>query len=175
MKGPDTLPGQKCPICNKNTLTLIEDQREIPFFGKVFIFSMVCDSCKYHKADIEAEEKKDPCKYVFEVENEEDLKVRVVKSSGATIKIPHITTISPGTAANGYITNIEGLIQRAKKIIENIRDNDDEPDARKKAKNMLKKIQRILWGKEKIKISIEDPSGNSAIISEKAVKTKIKK
>jgi len=39
---------------------------------------------------------------------------------------------------------------------------------------MLKKITRITWGKEKAKIIIEDPSGNSAIISDKAVKAKLK-
>ena len=30
-----------------------------------------------------------------------------------------------------------------------------------------------MWGKEKLKIIVEDPSGNSAIISEKAVKSKL--
>ena len=40
---------------------------------------------------------------------------------------------------------------------------------------MLKKIQKIMWGEENSKITIEDPSGNSAIISEKAVKSKLKK
>ena len=43
-----------------------------------------------------------------------------------------------------------------------------------KAKNLLKKIQKISWGQEKAKLIIEDPSGNSAIISEKAVKSKLK-
>ena len=41
---------------------------------------------------------------------------------------------------------------------------------RKKAKNKLKKIQRVLWGREKITIELSDPRGNSAIVSEKAVK-----
>jgi C4-type Zn-finger protein len=38
---------------------------------------------------------------------------------------------------------------------------------------MLKKINRVLWGSDSIKIIIEDPTGNSAIISEKAVKGKL--
>jgi len=38
---------------------------------------------------------------------------------------------------------------------------------------MLKKLQNVLWGSEKLKIIIEDPSGNSAIISEKAVRQKL--
>jgi C4-type Zn-finger protein len=31
-----------------------------------------------------------------------------------------------------------------------------------------------MWGQEKLKLIIEDPSGNSAIISDKAVKSKLK-
>ena len=38
---------------------------------------------------------------------------------------------------------------------------------------MVKKLQNVLWGEEKLKITIEDPSGNSAIISEKAKRTKL--
>ena len=32
-----------------------------------------------------------------------------------------------------------------------------------------------MWGSEKIKLTLEDPTGNSAIISDKAAKTKLKK
>ena len=39
---------------------------------------------------------------------------------------------------------------------------------------LLKKVNRILWGSEKCKFIIEDPSGNSAIISDKAKKDKLK-
>ena len=54
------------------------------------------------------------------------------------------------------------------------RDAADEEDVRKKAKNLLKKLWRVECGDEQLKIVLEDPSGNSAIISEKAVVTKIK-
>ena len=101
------------------------------------------------------------------------MKIRVVKSSNATVKIPHIGSIEPGEAANGYITNIEGILQRMKKQIEVLSDDSEEEEDRKKAKNMLKKLLRVMWGQEKLKLIIEDPSGNSAIISEKAVKSKL--
>ncbi len=42
------------------------------------------------------------------------------------------------------------------------------------AKEILKKLQKVKWGKEKLKIILEDPTGNSAIISDKAVKSKLK-
>jgi len=161
-------------MCGKKKLILREDESEVPYFGKLFLFSMTCENCKYHKSDLEAAEKKDPVKFTFEVSSEEDLKVRVVKSSNATVKIPHVTTIEPGTAAVGYVTNIEGILNRVKRMLETTKESEDDKNTKKKLKNMLKKIQKVLWGNEKIKVIIEDPTGNSAIISEKAVKSKLK-
>jgi zinc finger protein len=165
---------QPCPMCRQNTLTLTEDQKEVPYFGKVFLYSMTCSNCKYHKADVETAEKHEPVKYTFEISSEEDMKVRVVKSGEATVKIPHVTTIEPGPAANGYVTNIEGILKRVQHTIEMAKESEEDPEAKKKAKNLLKKLTRVMWGQEKLKLIIEDPSGNSAIISDKAVKSKLK-
>lgn len=167
------LKGQLCPMCGKKTLTLAEAERDIPFFGKVYLFSMRCSNCKYYKADIESAEKHEPAKYTLDVESEEDLKIRVVKSSTATVKIPHITTIEPGPSSNGYVTNVEGIINRVKAAVESVRDMDDDPNSKKKAKNLLKKINKVLWGQDKLKIIITDPEGNSAIVSDKAVKKNV--
>jgi|TARA_B100002003_G_C13937337_1_gene455096 zinc finger protein len=174
MPKPETVDNQPCPLCNQKTLTLIEEDVEVPFFGKAFIFSMTCSNCKYHKSDIEAAERKEPCKFTFEISEEKDLKVRVVKSSEATVKIPHVTTITPGPASQGFVTNIEGILNRVKYQVETLRDTADDDTDKKKAKNLLKKLLKIMWGQEKQKIIIEDPSGNSAIISDKAEKSKLK-
>ncbi|PLW80302.1 hypothetical protein C0585_03215 [Candidatus Woesearchaeota archaeon] len=172
--GPAMLEGQPCPMCGTNNLTLMEDEREVPYFGMVYLFSMNCSNCKYHKADVETESSDEPVKFTFKIDSEEDMKVRVVKSGDATIKIPRIMTIEPGPASNGYVTNIEGIFNRVKHQLETARDNSEDKDERKKAKNMLKKIQNIMWGNDSITITIEDPTGNSAIISDKAEKSKYK-
>ena len=74
----------------------------------------------------------------------------------------------------GFVTNIEGLLNRVKYQIEVIKETSDDNADRKKAKNLLKKIYNIKLGTEKQKIIIEDPSGNSAIVSDKAKKDKLK-
>ncbi len=169
----EEVSGETCPICRQKTLTLSEAESEVPYFGKVYLFSMTCSNCKYHKGDVESVERHEPSKYTFEISSEDDMKVRVVKSSEATVKIPHITTITPGPASNGYVTNIEGVFNRVKREVEALRDSAEEQEDRKKAKNLLKKITKIMWGRQSQKIIIEDPSGNSAIISDKAQKTKL--
>ena len=165
---------QPCPLCGQKTLILTERDTEVPYFGRVYLFSMTCNNCKYHKADVESTEQKEPVKFEFEISSEEDMKVRVVKSSEATVKIPHVTTITPGPAAQGYVTNIEGILNRVKYQIESLKETAEDDEDKQKAKNLLKKLTRIMWGQEKQKLIIEDPSGNSAIISDKAVKSPLK-
>jgi zinc finger protein len=170
---PDILKEQECPICHQKTLELTEAETEIPFFGKAYIFSMNCTACNFHKADIESNEEREPTKYVIEIDSEADMKIRVVRSSQATIKVPHIITITPGPASNGYVTNIEGILERIKNQIQTASDGEEDEDVKKKARTMIKKLNRVICGQEKLKITIEDPSGNSAIISDKAVKSKL--
>tara|TARA_Y100000310_G_scaffold328513_1_gene396752 strand:+ start:348 stop:860 length:513 start_codon:yes stop_codon:yes gene_type:complete len=166
------LKNQLCNFCGKKKLTLREEIIEIPYFGKVFVLTMECTGCHYHKSDVEPAEKKEPCKYTLEVNSEEDLNIKIVKGGEATVKIPHIITIEPGPATNGYVTNVEGLLTRVKKVIESAAESEDDPAARKKAKNLIKKLNKIMLGREKTKIILEDKTGHSAIISDKAVKGK---
>ena len=176
-EGMQIIRGETCAMCFKKSLTLIEQEREIPFFGLVALFSMTCanPACGYHKADLEPAESKPPRSIAFTVESDEDLSVRVVKAASATVKLPRIMTMESTEMSNGYVTNIEGLLNRAKNVLEGIRDNSDDSAEVKKAKAHIKKIQRVLFGNDKMTITIEDPTGSSGIISEKAVMKKLAK
>ena len=170
-----TIEKETCPICKERTLTMTEDEKDIPFFGQVYLFSMTCSNCKFHKADVEAVEMKDPIKITFITEDEEDMNVRVVKSSQATVKIPTLKmSVESSPNSNGYVTNIEGLINRFEKIVHEQKDTTDDETIKKTAKNLLKKIWKVKLGEIPIKIIIEDLTGNSAIISDKAIVEKLK-
>lgn len=169
----DEIKGEMCQFCGEKKLTLRQDEMDLPYFGKVFLFSMSCEACGYRSADVEPAEKKEPCRYTLEVTSDEDLNIKIVKSSEATVKIPHVITIESGPASEGYVTNVEGLLERVKKVIQSSLDAEDDPVAAKKAKNLLKKLSKVLVGREPIKIIIEDQSGSSAIISDKAQKSKL--
>ena len=171
----EELKNQQCPICNKKTLTLREEEKEIPYFGNCFLFSMNCSSCKYSKSDIESAEDKEPIKLTFTIEKGADLKVRVIKSSNATIKIPQMRMkMEAGPNSEGIITNIEGILNKFEKIIEEQRDTAEDNSIKKTAKNLLKKLWKVKCGDIPLKIIIEDPSGNSAIIDKKTEVVKLK-
>lgn len=179
--GNDTaelMSGEECALCHKKTATYMQSEKDIPYFGRVYVFSVTCENpeCKYHKADIESAEQRDPVKYSIEISGDADMHIRVIKSSEATVKIPHVITITPGPASNGYVTNVEGILNRVKSAIESAKTDAEEEDseAKQKARKLIKKLNRAIVGQDSIKIIIEDPSGNSAIISEKAVKEILK-
>ena len=168
------LEKQHCPICKSKTLTLTEELTEVPYFGKLYIFSMKCSNCKYFISDVESEEKKDPMKYTIETDSEKDMSIRVVKSSTATVSIPQLKMkMEPGPNSIGFVSNIEGLLKKFEDVIEDQRDAAEEPEIKTKAKNLLEKLRKVKFGDEKLKIIIEDPSGNSAIISKKAIVEKM--
>ena len=167
------LKNQQCHLCGKKELTLREEEIEIPHFGRLFVLSMDCGGCGFRKADVEPAERKEPCRYTFEIESEDDLNVKVIKSGEATLKIPHIITIEAGPTSEGYVTNVEGVLERVKKAVQSAMDAEEEDSAKTKAKNMIKKLNKAMVGREKLKIIIEDKSGNSVIISDKAQKSKI--
>ncbi len=167
------IKNQPCQFCGENKLSLREIEEEIPHFGRVYILTAECEACHYKKSDVEPAEKKEPCKYTLEIDNEKDLDIRVVKSGSATVKIPHVITIESGPASSGYVTNVEGVIERVKSAIQSAGEAEDDPSKKKKAKNIVKKLNKVLLGREKLKLIIEDPTGFSAIISDKATKSKL--
>lgn len=173
LSGMAELKGQECAFCHEHKLALREEEIEIPYFGRLFVLSMECEGCGYRKSDVEPAEQKEPCRYTFEVETEDDLNVKIVKSGEASVKIPHVITMEPGPASNGYVTNVEGLLQRVKDVIESAGEAEEDDAAKKKAKNLSKKLTKVMLGREKLKIIIEDTSGHSAIISDKAQKSKL--
>ncbi|MBT4445930.1 ZPR1 zinc finger domain-containing protein [archaeon] len=168
------MKGQDCMMCGKKELTLHEEEIDIPHFGKTFVFGMYCVACGYRKSDLEASEKHPGMQFTIEIDSEDDMSIKVVKASTGTIKIPRIITMESGEGSESFVTNIEGLIERIKKIIQSAADAETEDKAaKKKAKNMIKKLNNVVLGREKLKIVISDKSGNSAIISDKAVKKKL--
>jgi len=172
----EKLTKQNCPFCNTKNMTLSEEEKDFPVYGKVFLFSMDCSNCNYHKSDVEFSEVHTPCKITITTNSEKDMKIKIIKSSNAKVKIPQFKlSMESGVDGDGFICGLEELLDKFKKIIEAERDteNDDDP-AKKNAKNLLKKIWKAKLGDIPLKIIIEDPSGNSAVISDKAIIEKLK-
>jgi zinc finger protein len=124
--------------------------------------------CGFRYTDTLIMAQHEPVHYEMAVRTRDDIDARVVRSTSGTIRIPELgVDMEPGPASDSFISNIEGVLDRVSDILEMvIRWNED--DKTQRAKELLSNIEKIKAGEFGITIIIEDPLGNSAIISEKA-------
>lgn len=161
-----------CPICGgKNTLKALNYLHEIPYFGKVMESTIICEKCGYRNADVMLLEEKEPKLYTVKVEEEKDLFTRVVRSKSGTIELEEIgIKIEPGPASQGFVTNIEGVLERARETLlmaKNFKKEENEEESIKKIEEILNYIEGVKEGKNPLTVRIMDPFGNSALIGEK--------
>ena len=161
-----------CPICGgKNTLKAIQHIHEIPYFGKVMESTIICERCGYRNADVMILEDRPPKLYTVRVEDERDLFTRVVRSKSGTIELEEIgVKVEPGPASEGFITNVEGVLERVRETLlmaREFRKQEGDEEAVKKADEILQYIEDVKEGKKPLTVKIADPLGNSALIGEK--------
>lgn len=162
-----------CPLCC-NDLIMNWQRDNIPYFGDIMYISAKCQ-CGFRFADTMILSSKEPMRYELSVETSEDLDSKVIRSTSGTIRIPEMgIIIEPGAVSESYITNIEGVLQRVKNVLMTASkwvQEDEEKFSR--SQELLSMLEEVIEGKRKITVIIEDPLGNSAIISKKALATKL--
>jgi zinc finger protein len=147
---------------------------EIPYFGEALMIAGVCE-CGFRHSDTILLRQKEPVRYIMEVTQADDMDARVIRSSSGTIRVPELgVDVEPGFASESYISNIEGVLARISEIVafatRSAHQAGDGPSARR-GEEILEKIGLARSGRFKLTVLLEDPLGNSAIVSEKAVRS----
>jgi zinc finger protein len=157
-----------CPVCKKAGLKMTSNTHNIPYFEEVMETLTKCNSCGYRHVDVLVLGEKEPVIYTLKIDSKEDMHARVVRSGRSIVEVPELgVKITPGPDAEGYISNVEGVLKRIEDVIR-------MHPVSENSKDLLQKINRAKEGKETLHLKIEDPSGNSVIISKKAQKEDIK-
>ncbi len=157
----------KCPACNNQEVAKsIMREIEIPHFGKVLETTIICDSCGFKHSDIIALEQNDPAKYILKI-NKDNLATRVVRSQSATVSIPELgVKVEPGPKSEGYVTNVEGVITRFEDALKQALHLFNDDTSQKNAKLILEDLKSIINGQKTATLIIEDPFGQSNIVSD---------
>ncbi|AKB44594.1 ZPR1 zinc finger domain-containing protein [Methanosarcina vacuolata] len=162
-----------CPLCHTD-LVMNWQRDNIPYFGEIMHISARC-KCSFRFADTMILSIKEPMRYEMPVETSEDLNARVIRSTSGTIRIPEMgVTIEPGSVSESYVTNIEGVLQRVRDVLLTASrwvKGDKEKSLR--SEELLCMLEDVIEGKRKITVIVEDPLGNSAIISKKVKATRL--
>ena len=161
----------KCPVCAVDGVaTSIMKEIEIPHFGKVLETTIQCEKCGFKHSDVIALEHNDPAKYSLKI-TKETLSVRVVRSQSATVTIPELgVKVEPGPKSEGYVTNVEGILTRFEGAIKKALQLFE---SQKNAKNTLAEIHELIKGNETATLIIDDPFGQSNIVSDDVEITEI--
>lgn len=153
-----------CPGCSEETLTVEELYDEIPGLGKAVLVSMLCPRCgfrAYHEIPLE---NRGIRRVEFRVSGMKDLSARVIRSPTGKILVPELgLELSPGSRPVGFVTNIEGVLQRFLEVAEQLA-GIEEGSKRGEAEMAVKRIRSAMGGSLPFTIIIEDDLGNSAII-----------
>lgn len=167
---------ERCPFCGASGTFQIKGRiDDIPYFGEVMETTLICENCNLRHADVLCLGKGAPMRYEFQIKSESDLLVRVVKSSTGTMEVPELgVTVEPGPASEGYVSNVEGVLDR---IEEATRLAMQRADAARKRRGgaVLRKLNALREGKLKARLILMDPFGQSAIIHERVKKRELKK
>jgi len=160
-----------CPVCSAQ-MQFCWEKQDIPHFGESMLISGVCE-CGFRHSDTILLTQKEPVRNTLAVETLEDLNARVIRSSSGTIRVPELgVDIEPGYASDSYVSNVEGVLNRIEEIVcfatSQARAAENQ-DAIRKGEEILENIARTLKGEFPLTIILEDPLGNSAIASEKAI------
>jgi len=159
----------KCPQCGEEA-KIIQETKDIPKYGKILISTIVCDKCNFRITDVMNIDMKPPARYTIKIESSNDLSSKIIRSSTGTIKIPELgLDVEPGAIADGYITNIEGMLERFKAAVKVMQDTKEQEN-KEIVNEIMNEIELAQKGELVFTVIIEDPLGNSAILGEKALK-----
>lgn len=154
-------------------MTAITRVEKIPYFGEIMESVLICEKCNYRSTDIICLEHKEPSRYIIEAD-EDTLNARVVKSQSATIRIPELgLKVEPGPRSAGYISNIEGVVERFEAALKTALNLFEEEESKEKTLKILEMLQEVRGGARKVTVIIEDPFGQSFVGHPRAVKEKL--
>ena len=109
-----------CPICaSSGNVNMIAHVDEIPYFGEHTQVTILCHDCGWRQTDFIPAEGKKAGGWSLVIDDEEKLRARVVRSSSCTVCIPELDLqVNPGSSATGYVSNVEGVLNRFQEIID---------------------------------------------------------
>ena len=171
---PISLP---CPVCKEEgEVYMMTHIDEIPYFGEHTQVTIMCNSCGWRQSDFIPAEGKKPGGCSLIINKPEHIRSRVVRSSSCTVRIKELDLeVKPGSSSTGYVSNVEGVIDRFMDVIVMVtRQAYVEDSDISDIKTLEKMHTTLLELKEDpiptpVTLEFLDPNGHSQILHEDAV------
>jgi len=162
-----------CPVC-ATEISYLYQTENIPYFSEILIISARCPACGYRYVDTQLLKNAEPARWELSIESQDDMMIRVVRSMNGVVIIPELgVRIDPGPACEGFVSNVEGVFDRIEHVVSNLITWAESEEERARARCILESIQQMRNGALPATLIIEDLTGNSAILSDRALVCKI--
>ena len=165
-----------CPVCKvEGEVAMMTHIDEIPYFGEHTQVTVLCNACGWRQTDfIPAEGKKSGASTLI-ISKPEHMRARVIRSSSCTVKLVELDLeVNPGSASTGYVSNVEGVIDRFMDVIIMVTRqayvDDSEMSDIKRLQEMHTTLLELKENPIPNAVTLEllDPNGHSQIIHEDA-------
>ena len=164
---------QSCPMCyTSGSVKMIVNVHEIPYFGEHTELTLSCDNCGWKRTDFLSGDDNTPSKWELAI-NCNTVTARVVRSSSCTVRVEELDLeAEPGIAADGYVSNIEGVLNRFMSTIEMLQRQaleDDDEGCYAACQEYIDALRTAIGGEgSDLTLVLLDPLGNSKILHENA-------
>ncbi len=163
-----------CPVCGTEPLELISVSLELPYFGSAAQTTVRCPHCGFRHSDVLLLEQREPVRYVLPINSIEHMVVRVIRSSSGTVRIPELgVLVEPGPASEAVVTNVEGILHRVRQVVDMLTRTAETEGQRRKAEELLEELAALMAGSGRATLIVEDPLGNSAVVSGEATRDRL--
>jgi len=163
MVEPHVVENAVCPACGSRSLRTVFVERDLPHFGRAVLVTSRCSSCGYSHTDVIELEDRGHRLLTLDVDGEDKLNYLVVRSSSCRLEIPEAgLELLPGPFSNGFITTVEGVLDRFETAV--LRAVPESGEGERRKAELLEWIRRAKGGKERFTLVLEDPRGISGII-----------
>ena len=166
----EVLVQSPCPMCHQpGGVHLLTVTVNVPYFGDGLETTLRCDACGFRHADFMILSQKEPVRLTYHAKHEAALSTRVIRSNSGTIRIPELGFLAePTPLSESFVSNVEGVLERARDILLTAVEffGSDEEKLRL-LHEYLETYDRLVNGRQPFSLVIDDPYGNSAIVSDK--------
>ena len=160
-----------CAQCGSdNGLSMLSMSSEIPYFGEHTQITVLCETGGWKHTDFIPSEGDKHGYWSLCLESTDVGSARVVRSSSCTVRIRGLgLEVSPGGNSSGYITNVEGVIDRFEKAVKSMIRSLEDSDSLSEAAFILEGLSKAKVGRSDLVLELLDPRGSSQIIHESVI------
>lgn len=153
----------RCPICS-SSMKIAEYLYSLPIYGNTLIITGECGSCGFRVRHVVHLDVKEPRRVILRVTSPEDMRALVIRGPSARILIPELDiSVEPGSASQGYITTVEGIMEDIMNLTRIACEAENSP----RCTELLERLSIAKEGLIEYTLILEDPDGFSDIASSK--------